>query len=166
MRRATPCHKAEWWKMLRTTVRIFNAAAASWEKNPKLGFGWAATQIPTPIIRQYDGDGDYFDDDDDDYIHIMMECALVCLWVMKNDNCLKRGGSVRLWVIKMITFSRRSVGPPRSVKKWPCFSRIVISRRWVGSPCESQKVSTFTIWHLKDQLVPPGSDKKWTLSQE
>ena len=67
---------------------------------------------------------------------------------------------------KMITFSRRSVGPPRSVKKWPCFSRIVISRRWVGSPCESQKVSTFTIWHLKDQLVPPGSDKKWTLSQE
>ena len=65
--------------MLRTTVGIFNAAAASWEKNPKLGFGGAATQIPTPIIRQYDGDCDDFDDDDDDYIHIMMECALVCL---------------------------------------------------------------------------------------
>ena len=87
--------------MLRTTVGIFNAAAASWEKNPKLGFGGAATQIPTPIIRQYDGDGDDFDDDDDDYIHIMMKCALVCLWVMKNDHFLKKVS----W-------------PPRSVKKW------------------------------------------------
>ena len=93
-------HKAECWKMLWTTVGIFNAAAASWEKNPKLGFGGAATQIPTPIIRQYDGDGDDFDGDDDDYIHCMMKSALVCLWVMKNDHFLKKVSRITMWVTK------------------------------------------------------------------
>ena len=92
--------------MLRTTVGIFNAAAASWEKNPKLGFGGAATQIPTPIIRQYDGDGDDFDDDDDDYIHFMMKSALVCLWVMKNDHFLKKVSWPTQECQKMTTFSR------------------------------------------------------------
>ena len=86
--------------MLRTTVGIFNAAAASWEKNPKLGFGGAATQIPTPIIRLYDGDGDDFDGDDDDYIHCMMKSALVCLWVMKNDHFLKKVSRITMWVTK------------------------------------------------------------------
>ena len=119
----SPWHKAEWWKILWTTVGIFNAAAASWEKNPKLGFGGAATQIPTPIIGQYDGDGNDFDDDYDDYLYIMMKCALVCLWVMKNDHFLKKIS----W-------------PPQE-----CQKMITISRRYVGSPCESQKMSTFTI---------------------
>ena len=97
---------------------IFNAAAASWEKNPKLGFGGAATQIPTPIIGQYDGDGKYFDDDDDDYLHIMMYEVCACLFVSdekwslfqedqvpppgvsKNDHYLKKVSRIPVWVTK------------------------------------------------------------------
>ena len=127
--------------MLRTTVRIFNAAAASWEKNPKLGFGGAATQIPTPIIRQYDGDGDYFDDDDDDYIHIMMECALVCLWVMKNDNCLKRGGSVRLWVMKNDHFLKKVSWPTQECQKMTLFLK----------NSDLKKVSRIPMWVTKNE---------------
>ena len=140
--------------MLRTTVGIFNAAAASWEKNPKLGFGGAATQIPTPIIRQYDGDCDDFDDDDDDYMHIMMKCALVCLWVMKNDHFLKRGGWVPPWVTKNDHFLKKVSWPPRSVKKWS------LSQEGESDPHVShEKGALSQSRHLKDQLVPPGSDK-------
>ena len=68
--------------------------------------------------------------------------------------------SVRLFVCewwKMITFSRGVVwSPPVSDKKWSlpqegqlapqeCQKMIIISRRWVGSTCESRKRSTFTI---------------------